>query len=98
MFLEGLTDYDKSGNHQDGSEVICWEASFRFEKAFVFCYVPVCEVVVEEMAEELTEGDSYDWGEVKEGDGFGTESVAAFSNGSGEENRRCDINADGPHE
>jgi len=39
--------------------------------------VPVRQVVVEEVAEALAEGDGYDGREVEESDAFGLEAVAA---------------------
>lgn len=77
MLLQCLANNDETWNHDKSGDVICPESSLGFEDSVMGSNVSVCQEVVEEMTEEFSQGNSYDWCEIEKPESFGVETVSA---------------------
>jgi len=98
VLAEGLADNDQPRDHQGAAEVAGEEAGLWLEEAVVSLDVAVRDGVVEEVADELADAGRDQRGEVQKADGFVVVAVAAGHFGRLQQDPRCDVDADGPHE
>lgn len=93
MLLESLTDDREADHEEDGGWVCDVQTGFGIDTAVVTSCVEVSECIVQPVACEPTDEDTYDAEEVKEADILGREVV-----GIGEVDGDCGVNTDNPGE
>ena len=74
---EGLADDNETGNHKDRTDIIRRQTGLRLVDARMAFDVTAGEVVVEEMAPELADGDGDERREVDVADAARREAIAA---------------------
>lgn len=96
MLIEAETDDDKTGDHEEGGDVVGGKTAFWLENAIVFLDVSGGDEVVEVVTKDFTDGNSDERCEVEVTNRLGAEAVSAGFHWSLEEDRGGDVDTDSP--
>lgn len=96
--LEGLSDDNETGDHEECGEEEDGEAALGLEDTSVAADVAGGDEVVEEVTDDLADDEGDERSEVDEGDGAKSETVASGGFGNREEDGGGDVDTDSPHE